>query len=194
MKIVCPAVHKFTPNSFGYKKFDSASKASRPPTFINHSHDLNQSISPIRSLYVTFMLSNFKLPPKKFFFLTVFSSSLFVLYNTLLPDKIQPHDLLEAPPGEFFIRDGLLYYNLPQHSETVTEPSKKLGWIGNMGKLKAVHPITYLMNQAEKEWKQKLSRQSRTLEECVKEYKRRYGIDPPKGFDEWSVSVLVHPK
>lgn len=30
-----------------------------------------------------------------------------------------------------------------------------------------------------------LSNQSRTLKEAVAEYKRRYGIPPPKGFEAW---------
>ena len=30
-----------------------------------------------------------------------------------------------------------------------------------------------------------LARQSTTLEEAVKEYERRYGRAPPRGFDEW---------
>jgi hypothetical protein len=30
-----------------------------------------------------------------------------------------------------------------------------------------------------------LNRQSRTLQSAVREYKRRYGIEPPRGFDLW---------
>jgi hypothetical protein len=33
-----------------------------------------------------------------------------------------------------------------------------------------------------------LDRQSKTLEQAVKEYTRRYGRPPPKGFDDWYVS------
>ncbi|KAG6336178.1 hypothetical protein ID866_2916 [Astraeus odoratus] len=47
------------------------------------------------------------------------------------------------------------------------------------------HPITKLMAQAEQNFKDKLSRQSKTLAEAVAEYKRRYGRSPPRGFDEW---------
>lgn len=38
---------------------------------------------------------------------------------------------------------------------------------------------------AEREWKEKLARQSDTLEEAVVEYKRRYNRRPPAGFDRW---------
>jgi hypothetical protein len=47
------------------------------------------------------------------------------------------------------------------------------------------HPIPKLMADAEKEFRNLLSRQSDTLKKAVVEYKRRYNRDPPKGFDEW---------
>ena len=47
------------------------------------------------------------------------------------------------------------------------------------------HPIPKLMARAEKQFEEKLNRQSKTLEEAVVEYRRRYDMDPPKGFDEW---------
>jgi hypothetical protein len=47
------------------------------------------------------------------------------------------------------------------------------------------HPIPQLMAEAEENFKQLLSRQSTTLKKAVAEYKRRYGRDPPKGFDQW---------
>ncbi|EMD36971.1 glycosyltransferase family 90 protein [Gelatoporia subvermispora B] len=47
------------------------------------------------------------------------------------------------------------------------------------------HPIPKLMAEAEDNFRQLLARQSRTLQEAVDEYKRRYNRDPPHGFDEW---------
>ncbi|KAF5309861.1 hypothetical protein D9619_010501 [Psilocybe cf. subviscida] len=47
------------------------------------------------------------------------------------------------------------------------------------------HPIYELISRAEKEWEAKLSRASKTLEDAVAEYSRRYKRDPPKGFDLW---------
>jgi hypothetical protein len=47
------------------------------------------------------------------------------------------------------------------------------------------HPIPKLMTEAEDNFRDLLSRQSRTLYAAVKEYKRRYRRDPPKGFDDW---------
>lgn len=47
------------------------------------------------------------------------------------------------------------------------------------------HPITTLIKRAEHEWNKKVRKQSRTLEAAVKEYRRRYTRNPPKGFDQW---------
>jgi hypothetical protein len=47
------------------------------------------------------------------------------------------------------------------------------------------HPIHHLIKEAQKSWTTKLARQSRTLEQAVEEYGRRYGRPPPRGFDVW---------
>jgi len=47
------------------------------------------------------------------------------------------------------------------------------------------HPIPHLMDDAERRFRKRLSRQSRSLRAAVAEYKRRYGRNPPKGFDAW---------
>jgi hypothetical protein len=49
----------------------------------------------------------------------------------------------------------------------------------------AEHPIPRLMDDAEHRFRTLLSRQSRSLRAAVAEYKRRYGRNPPKGFDSW---------
>ncbi|KIK68432.1 glycosyltransferase family 90 protein [Collybiopsis luxurians FD-317 M1] len=49
----------------------------------------------------------------------------------------------------------------------------------------ATHPITLLMSAAEERFRAKLARQSKTLPDAIAEYKRRYGMPPPKGFDQW---------
>lgn len=47
------------------------------------------------------------------------------------------------------------------------------------------HPIPRLMADAEDKFRALLGKQSRTLSAAVKEYKRRYGRKPPRGFDDW---------
>lgn len=47
------------------------------------------------------------------------------------------------------------------------------------------HPIPLLMKRARAQWEALKARQSKTFAEAVKEYIRRYGRRPPKGFDQW---------
>ncbi|KAG8984877.1 F-actin-capping protein subunit alpha, partial [Tulasnella sp. 427] len=49
----------------------------------------------------------------------------------------------------------------------------------------ARHPLLDLVEEGEKRWEERLQRQSKTLDEAVREYVRRYGRRPPKGFDAW---------
>ncbi|WVF69132.1 hypothetical protein IAT40_003906 [Kwoniella sp. CBS 6097] len=56
----------------------------------------------------------------------------------------------------------------------------------------APHPIPVLISLGEKRWEELLSRQSRTLEEAVREYTRRYGRRPPRGFDAWWEFAMNH--
>lgn len=47
------------------------------------------------------------------------------------------------------------------------------------------HPIPKLMARAKDNFEKKLHAQSKTLEAAIAEYRKRYEMDPPKGFDEW---------
>ncbi|ORX34757.1 hypothetical protein BD324DRAFT_583214 [Kockovaella imperatae] len=47
------------------------------------------------------------------------------------------------------------------------------------------HPIPDLMEEARTKYIEKINRQSATVEDAVKEYRRRYNKNPPKGFDKW---------
>lgn len=47
------------------------------------------------------------------------------------------------------------------------------------------HPIPALMAKARRDWEELKGRQSKNFAEAVAEYKRRYGRNPPKGFDRW---------
>lgn len=55
------------------------------------------------------------------------------------------------------------------------------------------HPIPAMMAKAKEQWRQLKARQSKTFSEAVREYKRRNGRRPPKGFDRWSVPFDVIP-
>ncbi|KAG8881877.1 hypothetical protein FRB98_004070 [Tulasnella sp. 332] len=54
------------------------------------------------------------------------------------------------------------------------------------------HPIYELTAKAEREWRAKHTKSSRTLQTAISEYKKRYGRSPPPGFDLWWDYVLTH--
>lgn len=47
------------------------------------------------------------------------------------------------------------------------------------------HPIALLMQDAQSKFRTLMSRQSTSLDEAVREYKKRYARSPPKGFEDW---------
>lgn len=47
------------------------------------------------------------------------------------------------------------------------------------------HPIARLINDANANFDAKIARQSKSLQEAVEEYRRRYGMPPPPHFDKW---------
>ena len=51
--------------------------------------------------------------------------------------------------------------------------------------LDASHPLELLINSSEQQFKAMLSRQSKTFDEAKAEYSRRYGLEPPPGFEAW---------
>ncbi|KWU45488.1 hypothetical protein RHOSPDRAFT_25094 [Rhodotorula sp. JG-1b] len=54
------------------------------------------------------------------------------------------------------------------------------------------HPIHTLIRNAKKAWADKVARQSKTYEEAIHEYKRRYRRPPPPGFDRWYTWATEH--
>ncbi|KAK8117514.1 uncharacterized protein PG998_005795 [Apiospora kogelbergensis] len=48
-----------------------------------------------------------------------------------------------------------------------------------------VHPMRHLIDKAEHEFEIQKKAQSKTLEDAVAEYRRRYSIPPPPNFDKW---------
>lgn len=47
------------------------------------------------------------------------------------------------------------------------------------------HPVSRLVHDAQKSFNATVARQSKSLAEAVTEYKRRYRMPPPPGFDKW---------
>ena len=85
--------------------------------------------------------------------------------------------------------------NFPDNSLVSSSYLTSLGWSSTRPTIKE-HPIPKLMAEAENKYRNLLSRQSQTLDAAVKEYQRRYGRKPPRGFDDWwrfakNASVLI---
>lgn len=83
---------------------------------------------------------------------------------------------------------GLLFLSLRTPAQLTGSYPPPTGVYGNetapVGPPTA-HPIHQLIGGAESEQEKLLSRQSKTLREAVKEYKRRYKVPPPPNFDRW---------
>jgi hypothetical protein len=47
------------------------------------------------------------------------------------------------------------------------------------------HPVEVLIRNAQADFEQMLRRQSKTYTDAVHEYQRRYGVEPPPGFEAW---------
>lgn len=69
------------------------------------------------------------------------------------------------------------------HSTSKTKP--KGDGSKPKGAPKFTHPMSQLIRDSEKELEEMKKRQSKTLDEAVKEYKKRYHIPPPPNFDQW---------
>jgi hypothetical protein len=89
--------------------------------------------------------------------------------KTVTPQADSEHEAEEPLQSHLFRPDGLLEVN----------PNAR-------------HPMYDLIERAEVEWDKKLKRQSKSLEEAVAEYERRYHRAPPKGFDDWCVHCPLY--
>ena len=88
-----------------------------------------------------------------------------------------------------FVQAGLFVGHFSSESHAPTERSTTLqpphpGPTRLTGSVSG-HPIPHLMDDAERRFRKLLSRQTRSLRAAVTEYKKRYGRNPPKGFDAW---------
>ncbi|KAG9101401.1 capsule-associated protein CAP1 [Ceratobasidium sp. 370] len=95
-----------------------------------------------------------------------------------------------------FFLTHLILKSQPQLQPTLEIPQTVHKWtatvkalLTNSAPKPIEHPIPRLMLAAHRKHKGMLARQSATLSEAAKEYERRYGRQPPRGFDEWFAFV-----
>lgn len=55
-----------------------------------------------------------------------------------------------------------------------------------------VHPIENLITKGRAHFEAMNARQSRTVQEAIREYRRRYAREPPLGFDQWFALAKAH--
>lgn len=81
---------------------------------------------------------------------------------------------------------GAQYYRLAPKAPSLFEVQPSSTPLGSIPiDLKKGHPAAQLINAAETEFQQLLNRQSKSLDQAVREYRRRNGIAPPPHFDKW---------
>ncbi|OAG06360.1 uncharacterized protein CC84DRAFT_1120220 [Paraphaeosphaeria sporulosa] len=87
----------------------------------------------------------------------------------------------------FFLHDTLTArYGLPQGHLTPLHTSSPVSPYGPVQiDMTKGHPAAQLIESAEKDFRDLLRKQSKTLKEAVVEYRRRNGIAPPPHFDKW---------
>lgn len=78
------------------------------------------------------------------------------------------HGHRNRPRTMTFTRNGLATLNPLRHGSKQPE-----------------HPFYELMERGEETWRLVRDRQSKTVGDAAREYKRRYGLEPPEGFDRW---------
>lgn len=107
---------------------------------------------------------------------SIFLFGIFLLFRISGKDDIRIGDLPTIPESSEELRENLRSLNDDQIeylSKPRTLPEAN------------IHPVEYLTKNAQREFDQVLRQQSKTLEEAVKEYRRRYGFPPPPHFDKW---------
>ena len=129
---------------------------------------------------------------------------IFVVFQRFTaPDSIFDDDVPDNPPSETHHQPPVVddVFGIDTDSQSVPEqkpqpvprkpqpPAIKKHKFRSDGLLhvnmEGAHPIFELISRGEKEWEAKLRGASKTFEEVVQEYKRRYKRAPPKGFDLW---------
>ncbi|KAG6248002.1 hypothetical protein E4U24_002888 [Claviceps purpurea] len=97
-------------------------------------------------------------------------------YGLRAPDDV-PEATRDADPLDTAIDMGMEGENESHQIGYLTQPLRN--------PRPDIHPVEHLSQTAEHEFRATLDRQSKTLEEAVKEYRRRYKLAPPPHFDKW---------
>lgn len=81
------------------------------------------------------------------------------------------------------------FYGLPLTFESSNVPAV---WLGQYPLTPNPHPVEVLHRKAYTHFNHLINQQSRTAEEAIAEYVKRYRRNPPPGFREWAEYALAH--
>ncbi|KAI4920204.1 hypothetical protein J4E90_002345 [Alternaria incomplexa] len=84
-----------------------------------------------------------------------------------------------------FAATGLVLFETTIQAATEEGEGGKRGLGSANGNLTKGHPAAQLIDAAEADFQGTLNRQSKSLADAVREYRRRNGISPPPHFDKW---------
>lgn len=114
-------------------------------------------------------------------------ASLFVIFRGFSEPELEPE--IEEPRNQQQLPPQVTSPAAPERPEPKPYPILGKHKYRQDGLLKVnlegAHPIYELISRAETEWNEKLQRASKTFQQAVEEYERRYKRAPPKGFDLW---------
>jgi hypothetical protein len=122
----------------------------------------------------------------------------FTMYMASFYEAFSFHTVLSSPTETIATATVTIYAQettvLPCSLEHEVEKLLQPHWFRAGGLLEVNpngrHPIYDLIERAKAEWDKKLRKQSKSLDEAVAEYQRRYCRAPPKGFDKWCIVSL----
>jgi hypothetical protein len=80
-------------------------------------------------------------------------------------------------------REAISNYSLPPTSNL--RPSFGHLSLDISDPIQTAHPVQQLIEESRARFSAMIERQSKTLEQAVAEYRRRYNMDPPPGFETW---------
>ncbi|WWC93159.1 uncharacterized protein L201_008127 [Kwoniella dendrophila CBS 6074] len=182
------------------KKLAASSRIAKSPlseqlsVFVEESDDTGKSKKPRAPTYYLLQLEVLRSWRKILGILGAAGAIILVLQ--ILSAPVDPNAEWDSWSQEQKIKPSMRVNRKAAHKKMTKSGSSMLGdhktvnGILKVNPDSAVHPIKLLVEEAQRTWNDKITRQSKTLRAAVDEYIRRYGQNPPKGFEKWWAYVV----
>lgn len=105
--------------------------------------------------------------------------------NKLLYQHQEGRCRFERPTEGLSERERKLVSFLRSRDGTGLGGTEYLGYRDSKDDGESYHPMFDLLREGEEKFEKMVEKRSESLEEAVEEYRRRYGRQPPIGFDRW---------